>query len=699
MLHKRISSFVLSPMSILREVEFSEALWALQTHQGCGFRPHLDDDETRVPGTTLLDPIDPTLVAFVDIFRIRHRAGWVQGIRRACDILLNEQDFNEFVLKQPLSRVRPTLVSTANEYAEHLDILSECKVVKPVRSEHSPKAYASYFAVRKERFPIETARAIFNCRQFNDMCKDPPKFKLVTAKSLAKRLGSMRTMGDARAPRARLMVGDLRHWYYQIPIDKWISTYCRIHLGDKDYEPRAMPMGWSWANWLGQMLSWGLVIAALDQRMWIIDFGVSADYGTEIPMPGVIEKNNSTITIAVYIDGFIFVDTAPTIQFGEDLTFSFVDEVGQARARWKFAPKDASVGEFVGVDWLCRRGQILMRMPREAVAGWKKKGVKLADKANMSIREISSLTGIAWYVFETMGFAIPDTLYASAVRISKLAHQLGWDATVPQQYSAWLKSLLTTYDQWLSQATEPLIRWDPTHLVHGTGVTTVISDADPKSWAFGFTMKDGDTIRSEAGNFPDSVNDLHIWQKELDAALAGLTSVLPHMHPNMHLVLLTDNTVVVGIFKSKRTLIESKLRSVAQFFEQVASMKVTFAAHWIPSEKNPADDLTRGNINATISADRWLEALIFVGPIRRLPEARPSYFARECELLLDWSKEEYDEMSRDGDIELFVMPHREANLPPGIETSSDEDEHPSARRRAELRSKRGRNEDQPDAGK
>lgn len=118
-------------------------------------------------------------------------------------------------------------------------------------------AYASYFAVAKDRVTIGTrttmtGRAIFDARFFNDLCKPPPGFGLGDVSTV---MDVLSTFGTKKL---FFFSADLVNMYYQVPIGGHLAIFMAILMNNVSFIPEVMPMGWSWSCFVAQSLTWGL---------------------------------------------------------------------------------------------------------------------------------------------------------------------------------------------------------------------------------------------------------------------------------------------------------------------------------------------------------------------------------------------------------------------------------------------------------
>lgn len=164
------------------------------------------------------------------------------------------------------------------------------------------RAQAQLFIVPKSN---GLGRAIIDARTLNLRFKAPPKVELPAPPLLWKALNAISTPLSAR----RMVNGDFSNWFYQIPFNARLSEHCAVAVGNERWFLNVLPMGFSWAPWVGQMLSWGVVEKAISYFRHQWDGYIDPIEGCTAPALRFLrEKNGSAYGfVAIYYDGIFIV--------------------------------------------------------------------------------------------------------------------------------------------------------------------------------------------------------------------------------------------------------------------------------------------------------------------------------------------------------------------------------------------------------
>jgi hypothetical protein len=136
----------------------------------------------------------------------------------------------------------------------HLDTLDASGVTSPMSRQDALAmgvVLARYFAVIKTVVPRE-ARAIVNCMELNRVCPMPSGLlRLASVQNLIRCLLSVPTM--------RVVVADFKNYYYQIRLKKVWRRFFALWDGQLVHLLQVLPMGFNWACFIAQSLTWGIV--------------------------------------------------------------------------------------------------------------------------------------------------------------------------------------------------------------------------------------------------------------------------------------------------------------------------------------------------------------------------------------------------------------------------------------------------------
>ena len=228
----------------------------------------------------------------------------------ALNILTDESIFKGEVLcsSEELAQTLDERKKTARNarcYEQHLTTLTDSSSGTSVLRETQDseiKGFASYFAVMKDRTLSASgvvsplARAIFDARTFNSMCKRPPKFDLCAVNEILDIVASYGTR------KCFWYSADYTNYYYQIRLPAYIAAYMCLIFDRTTFIPNVMPMGWSWACFLAQALTWGVILRTCPNDS---DLGVPDDAGSMSTPPGHMRMKDGTCILVVYDTIFV----------------------------------------------------------------------------------------------------------------------------------------------------------------------------------------------------------------------------------------------------------------------------------------------------------------------------------------------------------------------------------------------------------
>lgn len=99
----------------------------------------------------------------------------------------------------------------------------------------------------QRRTAQQLARAIVNCRQLNEAVPPTPPLHLVSMKRVFQML--------SRLSRPSGLTGDFRHGFVQIPLPMMAKKHFTVCCGERAFQWRTLPMGFSFAPLIAQATS------------------------------------------------------------------------------------------------------------------------------------------------------------------------------------------------------------------------------------------------------------------------------------------------------------------------------------------------------------------------------------------------------------------------------------------------------------
>lgn len=216
-------------------------------------------------------------------------------VRRAYMALFDAEFFETNVLMTKSPEVRSVVQRRPRNlrkagYGQHVKTLIDAQVIRSLTT--GATMYANYFAVLKDVIDgLKFARAIFDARPFNEICKRPPKFDLCSMDRLLSILSNFGTKA------LYFFSADLVNMYYQIPIAQHLAVFMALMCDQVTYIPTVMPMGWSWACFVAQALCWGIILRCLPRDE---DLAIPDDIDTLEAAPGHVEMKDGTVILCIY---------------------------------------------------------------------------------------------------------------------------------------------------------------------------------------------------------------------------------------------------------------------------------------------------------------------------------------------------------------------------------------------------------------
>ena len=224
-----------------------------------------DDDEEAH-----LVPLDPIHVACQANLKGLRRATDCKFAQYSLDICLNVNAMNTLLL-DPI----PTTVMHTNEkWLHHIMDLEQMKVVERC-TQSDISFFGKYFSVLKDP---TCSRSIFNGKRLSTLCEPPHPVNLMPIQML------LRMAADLG--RVNLVIGDIRHWFHQLPFAN--HRFFGIECGGKFFRWCALPMGWSWSPFIAQCIAWSIILYADEEEEKICDF----DHNSSAPPQYVHLRSN-----------------------------------------------------------------------------------------------------------------------------------------------------------------------------------------------------------------------------------------------------------------------------------------------------------------------------------------------------------------------------------------------------------------------
>jgi len=237
-------------------------LWQLLRGCSSGYSPlrGYDADEDPDVEMGLLDVVDPKITGKANVnslMAIFEESNITFGIRAILLITCLTTFLAEVAPPTEVRRLETDAVFCSDP-TNHFKQLLSFMLIQMI-AEGEVLFVATYFAIAKTS---GGARSIFNGKAFSRKCKPPPSTNLPDITQVLLLFDEM-CRGGLSFP--CVMVGDIRHYFHQLPLHFEISRYFCLYALKQFYRWCCVPMGFSWSPFIAQSISMGLVIKAIGQ--------------------------------------------------------------------------------------------------------------------------------------------------------------------------------------------------------------------------------------------------------------------------------------------------------------------------------------------------------------------------------------------------------------------------------------------------
>ena len=448
-------------------------------------------------------------------------------------------------------------IHSHSRWKENLESLCQWKVLESCQQLES-QIECKYFQVEKSETP-PLDRAIFDCRQTNSRCSDPPPIQLVTVEEL---LNMFR-----RFVRPSCSTCDLRHWFYQIPLLRaedrdlfCVHSHRRLRL-------RCLPMGFKWSPFLAQSVVWSVILKGVEDQVRGRTMERSPPPYVEIVVGGVTRGY-----IVVFYDNILVIGENKTIRDQwtahiqrslRSLDIAIKDEV-------QLSEKGA---EFLGVEFVKTGDALLWRHKQSNAEKWAK--TQLLDNID------SSLGILVWdTVVKNVSFrrrrGLIETLRARATN---------------RQVEEW--AMEEVENLWSELLKNDWVRW--TTLEHPKELRILASDASNEGGAYLRLSERGEVAYDQRWKWSEEEASKYIAWRELDSALRAIEREIEvEGAMNMTIGIAIDNRVALAALKyfgCSEGVLDERLRQLEEITQR---RRITIMTVWVMSEDEAADEPSRG---------------------------------------------------------------------------------------------------------
>lgn len=468
--------------------------------------------------------------------------------------------------------------------------------------------FVKIFTVVKD---VVKLRVIANCVKLNKLFDKPPTLKFATIRDL---FYIMAFFGPSRSFFA---ISDFRHWFYQLPLPKFMGRYFRLGCSTLFTEFVAWPMGFSWSPFVAQghsmTLAW-MAIQSMDKGLNL--YCVPSNRESSVIPPFWIVKQGRTAGVATHREDktrafmVFWYDNWLLVTDCKELRLNIVHAMDKTAnrycARWKIPVGPGSekgfghgMGAFTfsdnEVEYLGMRfrfnpeGTEEWSHPPKNKLKWRKLVYAISNKRLdfRSFKEAASLTGVLTWHWSVGGAPKSELTTArmvnSLVRTNMTETSKWKDHATGIREKTWntlLKEVqtLTEGDVWYRRPAQAQMR--------PSSIRRVASDA----CNFGLGGVSFDTHLTWSEPVRPEHSKEHITRKELRAALITLEWELGNVEPNTLVCLACDNVATVSSLRKGLCPYSDELDGILQkLLKKYKGKNCAWEATYIKGEDNPAD--------------------------------------------------------------------------------------------------------------
>ena len=440
---------------------------------------------------------------------------------------------------------------TRREYIKFVRTMVECGLCEKVGRSAAAKAYSGFFTVlKKEVDGVKILRTILNCEPLNQASPKAPPVNLP----------SLLEVQDAFADCKYLRALDFRHYFHQFKISNVLQQWLHIAIGPARVRWRVLPMGWTWAPFIAEAISWYFAVGE----------GVNEWEG----LPRVY-KNAEGVVVVIWYDN-VFAGAKDEVALEK-----FWSEMLQRCAKHKVVIKEqfsAKVGESIdciGLRWHVTEQGVKWELLEKSKEKLRAVAATLLDD-QLPTKQVAKLIGcVVWGLWSQRRalFQLRDAyeLLAKAVKTS------GWKGKMPTAGLERLGSLAR-------------------ELADDPGLTGVESAKKRIYLASDASLDGYGVVDLDTGNQVRGVwKHVHVTgDMYYLEALAAKRAVM-YAPANTEIILITDNMGLVWSLRKRSSRCPRTARVLAEMHEAMEARGQTLRVVHVGTKENPADAPSRGD--------------------------------------------------------------------------------------------------------
>jgi hypothetical protein len=447
-------------------------------------------------------------------------------------------------------------------------------------------AWLVYFAVPKHGAP-PVMRAIGDARATNARLAPPPRTSLVAVRTLLAILAFFADPWFAEA--------DLRHWFWQIPVNGDDRAWFGMQVLGAVYVFAALCMGFAWAPYIAQAVATQL--ARRGEKYVVHGDGFIT----------IKRRKHSTLHIVafiiVYYDNFLVVAGDETIR--NELYLKLVINADHYSATWKPANGTfrltRATGIFVGLCFMSTNHSVLWCHPQDTIDRWSALGpITTASSA----RDVLRRTGaIVWDMAMRLGTRRTHLrpIQAAYALAAKWGHAQSWNSA-PGLSEDMAQAVNQHWSAVLKNPVEALTRVELEGCIH-IAIASDASDVGAGIVAIDLgKQRDHKVLLScTSPTHPgaDPILQMHHWLtmaihvRELRTGLLAIATAAKTVSQRAVIWLAIDNTVAqAGI--DAEMLNDEELDDLFDILEQLRRKGISVRTVRTRSKEMPADAASRG---------------------------------------------------------------------------------------------------------
>ena len=502
------------------------------------------------PPDGILDPVPAGLAGSIDLSdrSIHPVYPHASPMGRTQRILFSERP-TEFMKPE---YVQPEYRSSAPMHLRHVQHMIATELCAKKHRSFKERGFARFFTVLKKinEDGIAILRTILDCITANLAFMVPD----------AVNLANLHAILEAFSNVAAMRTLDLRHMFHQVKVGEFLRSMFVVAFGALRLMWCVLPMGWTWACFCAQSITM---------------FAVAGDVAlTWTELPSFVKIGN--VTVFVVYDNVLAGGPADEL----DVFWSGLLERLERIHAWVKEDSDVMARDGSSLDSLGLRWT-----PAETGLSWEllpkflskvEEAVKLQHQENFSAKDAAACVGLlSWGRYATKN-DICD-LHGSYRALTDIVVSQGWGgrgATKPFQHVFdSLAALKGMGRQTFTPRTDEVLVYSDAH-INGYGFVGGYPIVHHSSyWGIGAVYESRDMFYLEA--------------------IAAKQAVITFAKAGRRIHLATDNKALMYALRKKSTSCPRTAVVLHELFEHLRKMDCSLVVGWIPTEMNPADELSR----------------------------------------------------------------------------------------------------------